>query len=93
MKFGRNLMQRSLARSALVAGMLAASALYPVVSPGQSGSTNLPKLIKVIVPFEPGASTDIFARLVGQELGARIGSTVVVENRTGATGSIGAEYV
>ena len=83
----------TLANSALVVALSAASALYPVASPGQSGSANLPKLIKIVVPFEPGASTDIFARLVGQKLGARIGSTVVVENRTGATGSIGAEFV
>ena len=81
------------AKSAVVAGMLALNALCPVLSSGQSNSTNLPKLMKVVVPFEPGASTDIFARLVAQELGARIASTVVVENRTGATGSIGAEYV
>ena len=83
----------TLAKATLVVGMLAATALYPIASPGQSSSANLPKLIKIVVPFEPGASTDIFARLVGQKLGARIGSTVVVENRTGATGSIGAEYV
>jgi len=83
----------TLAKSTLVVGILAATALYPVISPGQSSGTQLPKLIKIVVPFEPGASTDIFARLVGQKLGARIGSTVVVENRTGATGSIGAEYV
>ena len=83
----------ALAKSTVVTGILALTALYPVVSPGQSSSANLPKLIKVVVPFEPGASTDIFARLVAQELGVRIGSTVVVENRAGATGSIGAEYV
>jgi tripartite-type tricarboxylate transporter receptor subunit TctC len=83
----------TLAKSTLVVGMSAAIALYPIVSPGQSSSTNLPKLIKIVVPFEPGASTDIFARLLAQKLGVRIGGTVVVENRTGATGSIGAEYV
>lgn len=83
----------TLAKSTLVVGMSAAIALYPIVSPGQSGSTNLPKLIKIVVPFEPGASTDIFARLLAQKLAVRIGGTVVVENRTGATGSIGAEYV
>lgn len=83
----------TLAKSALVIAMSAASALYSVASPGQSGSANPPKLIRIVVAFEPGASTDIFGRLVGQKLGAQIGSTVVVENRTGATGSIGAEFV
>ncbi|MFH1186535.1 MAG: tripartite tricarboxylate transporter substrate binding protein, partial [Chloroflexota bacterium] len=76
-------MQPVLARSAVVAGMLAVTALYPVVSPGQSSSTNLPKLIKIVVPFEPGASNDIFSRLLAPKLGVRIGGTVVVENRTG----------
>jgi tripartite-type tricarboxylate transporter receptor subunit TctC len=79
-----------LAKSTLVVGMSAAAALYPIVSPGQSG---LPKLIKIVVPFEPGASNDILSRLLAQKLGVRIGGTVVVENRPGATGSIGAEYV
>ena len=83
----------ALARSAAAAGMLALTFLYPVVSLGQSSSAILPKLIKIVVPFEPGASTDIFARLLAQKLGVRIGGTVVVENRAGATGSIGAEYV
>jgi tripartite-type tricarboxylate transporter receptor subunit TctC len=83
----------ALAKLATVAGVLAVTSLYPVVSPGQSSSLQLPWLIKIIVPFEPGASTDIFARLVAQKLGARIDGTVVVENRTGATGSIAAEYV
>ncbi len=80
-------------KSTLVVGLSAVTALYPAISRGQSSGANAPKLIKIVVPFEPGASTDIFARLVGQKLGTRIGSTVVVENRTGATGSIGAEYV
>ncbi|MBI4291009.1 MAG: tripartite tricarboxylate transporter substrate binding protein [Betaproteobacteria bacterium] len=81
------------AKSTVAAAILAATALYPVVAQGQPSGANLPKMIKIVVPFAPGASTDIFARLLGQKLGVRIGGTVVVENRTGATGSIGAEYV
>ena len=54
---------------------------------------NLPKLTKIIVPFEPGASNDIFARLIAQKLALRSGSAVIVENKPGATGSIGAAYV
>jgi tripartite-type tricarboxylate transporter receptor subunit TctC len=81
------------ANSTAAAVILAAAALYPVASQGQPSGVNLPKVIKIVVPFAPGASTDIFARVVGQKLGARIGSTVMVENRTGATGAIGAEYV
>ncbi len=88
-------MQRisSLAKSTVLASVLAATALYPVISLGQSGGAPLPKMVTIVVPFEPGASNDIFARLVAQRLGARVGSTVVVENRPGATGVIGTEYV
>lgn len=94
-KFWRKLMRRisSLAKLTASACVLAATALYPVISLGQSGAAPLPKMITIVVPFEPGASNDIFARQVGQRLGARVGSTVVVENRAGASGVIGAEYV
>jgi tripartite-type tricarboxylate transporter receptor subunit TctC len=51
------------------------------------------KPIKLIVPFAPGAGTDTVARLVGQKLGESLGQSVVVENKTGASGAIGAEYV
>ncbi|MBI2319782.1 MAG: hypothetical protein HYU75_22980 [Betaproteobacteria bacterium] len=83
----------ALAKSAAIAGALAATAVYPLGSWGQSSSATWPKQIRIVVPFEPGASNDIFARLVGQRLAARTGSVVVVENKPGASGSIGAEYV
>jgi tripartite-type tricarboxylate transporter receptor subunit TctC len=49
--------------------------------------------MKIIVPFAPGAGTDGVGRLVAQKLGDVLGSPVVVENRTGAGGAIGAKYV
>ncbi len=51
------------------------------------------KPIKLIVPFAPGAGTDTVARLVGQKLGEALGQSIVVENKTGASGAIGAEFV
>lgn len=49
--------------------------------------------IHLIVTFPPGGGTDALARLLGQELGNRVGQTVVVENRPGASGNIAAELV
>ena len=51
------------------------------------------KQVKVIAPFAPGAATDTCARIVAQRLGERWGKPVVVENRTGASGTIGAAAV
>lgn len=49
--------------------------------------------IRLIVPFPPGAGTDVVARLVAQRLSDEMGATIVVENRAGAGGAIGAEAV
>lgn len=51
------------------------------------------KPIRLIVPQAPGGSNDIFARLIGSQLGERIGAQVVVDNRPGAEGMIGSELV
>jgi tripartite-type tricarboxylate transporter receptor subunit TctC len=49
--------------------------------------------LRLIVPFTPGTGIDIVARTVGPRLGQRLGRTVVVENRAGASGNIGTEAV
>ncbi len=51
------------------------------------------KAIKIIVPFAPGAGTDAVGRLVAQKLADVLGQAVVVDNRSGASGAIGAKYV
>src|ERR1700689_613212 len=49
--------------------------------------------IKIIVPFPAGAGPDQVARMLGQYLQSALGQTVVIENRAGALGSIGAQEV
>lgn len=68
-------------RRALLATPLAAPAL------AQSGA------IRLIVGFPPGGSTDLVARLLAPHLAAILGATVVVENRPGASGALGAQAV
>jgi tripartite-type tricarboxylate transporter receptor subunit TctC len=47
--------------------------------------------IKMIAPFPPGGSVDITARLISEPLGAQLGTRIVIENRSGASGNIGME--
>ena len=49
--------------------------------------------VKVVVPYPPGGSNDIIARILAQKLGEKAGQSFFVENRAGASGNIGAEVV
>lgn len=49
--------------------------------------------IKLIVPFGPGGSTDLAARLIAEYAGRELGQSIIVENRAGAGGSVGMEFV
>jgi tripartite-type tricarboxylate transporter receptor subunit TctC len=83
-------MQRSLARGAAIAlAMFMAGGAH-----GAEGADGYPvRPVRWIVPFTPGASNDIIARLVGQKLADAWGQQFVIDNRPGAGGSVGAETV
>lgn len=51
------------------------------------------KPIKFVVPYPPGGPTDLMARLLQTQLQAKLGATVIVDNRSGAGGNIGSDYV
>ena len=78
----------SLAR-AIAAAVLSVSAL---ASSG-AGAQNFERPVRLIVPFAPGGTSDILARLIGPKLSAAIGQSVVVENKPGAAGNLGADAV
>ncbi len=60
------------------------------LAPGLSSAAYPEQSIRVIVPFAPGGSTDIVARIVTQRMAQELGQTMVVENKGGAGGAIGA---
>lgn len=81
-------------RQALVAAVVAVSGLTSQSGWAQGGNGVFPdRPIKIVVPFAPGAGTDAMGRLMAQKLGEVLGGSVVVENRTGASGAIGTQYV
>ena len=70
--------------------LLAASLVLPVTTVAQVWPA---RPVTFVVPFAPGGGTDITARTLGAKLGAKWGQSVVVENRGGAGGLIGADVV
>ncbi len=75
----------------VVAALLGANA----ASAQPAGDTKWPmeRPIRLIVPFQPGSSSDVIARIVSQRLAERLGQQIVVDNRVGASATLGSEAV
>ncbi len=71
----------------------AAAAGSWVLTLGAQASTYPQQAVRIVVPFAAGAGTDAMGRLLAQKLAEVLGSSVVVENRTGASGAIGTQFV
>ncbi len=72
---------------------IAAGALVPQGFPALAQETYPNRPMRLVVPFPPGALTDLLGRAVGERLGKALGQSVVIENRPGAGTLVGAEIV
>ena len=71
----------------------AAAALLLLVVPAFAQAPYPGKQVRIVVPFPAGGSADILCRLVGEKLSTAWGQTVIIDNRAGAGGNVGAEIV
>lgn len=78
-------------RRAALASLTCMAALSPLVASAQGAYPNKP--IRVIVPFAAGSTTDIIARAITDKMSQSMGQTLVIDNRGGASGTIGQQAV
>jgi len=76
----------------LCADVIAIACCLLGLAPAQ-GQQYPTKPVRIVVPFAPGGGVDVTARILAQKLTERAGQSFIVENRTGASGIIGVEYV
>lgn len=87
----RTTRRRNVLKSAVLAAITVAAGAPITWTHAATGFPTKP--IHIIVPYVPGGTTDLLARAVGQELSQRLGQPVIVDNRPGVNGMIGADAV
>jgi tripartite-type tricarboxylate transporter receptor subunit TctC len=80
-------------RSRMIAAFMSALACAPLLVERAAAQDYPLRLIKIIVPFPPGGNPDLAARLVAHRMAIDFGQPVIVENRPGANGGVGAGMV
>ena len=80
-------------RAILRVVFLAALAVGQLQSTAAAADAYPSRTVRIIVGYSPGTTSDVFARIIAQKLSERWGQSVIVENRDGAAGSIGADAV
>jgi tripartite-type tricarboxylate transporter receptor subunit TctC len=81
-------------RSFIISTFIASITFVSTSVWAQSSADAFPnRLVTIVVPFPPGGGTDAGARLVAQKLSVKWGQSVIVENKAGASGMLGSEYV
>jgi tripartite-type tricarboxylate transporter receptor subunit TctC len=75
----------------LVALLVACGSMFTVIPAAVAADTYPTRTIRWIVPYPPGGTTDILARIMGQWLSERLGQQVLIDNRPGAGNNIGTE--
>jgi tripartite-type tricarboxylate transporter receptor subunit TctC len=78
-------------RIAVVIGAWLALFAAPGAASAQENFPNRP--VRIVVPYSPGSVTDVFARIIAQNMAAQWGGSIIVESKSGANGSIAAEEV
>lgn len=77
----------------VMAGLCFIASTWIASCPAQAQDQFPSKTIRIIVPFAPGGGVDTLARLLAEKMQTRFGTSVIVENRAGANGTIGGAYV